>query len=136
MTTSLVRSFIDAINAQQWDRLEEFVSPDVVRHGQLGQPPRRGLEDFRRFLIGEAATFPDAHEEIEFLVDGGDHIAARIRFQGTQLGPLGPYPPSGRKLTACFLTIWRMQDARIAEIWAVWDNLEALVKLGHICLDT
>ena len=84
-----------------------------------------------RFLKSEYVTFPDATEVLEDLVAEGDKVAARHRFRGTQLGPLGTYPASGRVLEATYLAIYRIEDGRIAEAWAEWDNLAGLRQLGH-----
>jgi hypothetical protein len=51
------------------------------------------------------------------------HDAVRHRFRGTQTGPIGPYPASGKVLSAAYLAIYRLADGRIAEAWVEWDNL-------------
>ena len=61
----------------------------------------------------------------------GDKVAVRHRFRGTQAGPMGPYLPSGKVMTAEYLAIYRLSSGRIAEAWAEWDNLTGLVQLGH-----
>lgn len=61
----------------------------------------------------------------------GDKVAVRQRFQGTQKGWMGKYPPSGKKMIADYLAIYRIQDNQIVEAWAVWDNLNGLKQLGH-----
>src|SRR5690606_22642652 len=43
----------------------------------------------------------------------------------------GAFPPSGRLLEATYLAIYRIEDGRIAEAWAEWDNLAGLRQLGH-----
>jgi predicted ester cyclase len=83
------------------------------------------------FLRGEYETFPDAHEALEDLFGAGDRVAARHRFQGTQRGHLGPYPPSNRVMKADYIAIYRITDGVIVESWAEWDNLSGLRQLGH-----
>jgi steroid delta-isomerase-like uncharacterized protein len=132
---AVVRAFVAAINAQDWQRLDELVSDDVVRHSQTADRPLVCTRDeLKTFLVREAATFPDAHESIELLVGESDLVAARMRFTGTQRGPLGPFPPSGKALAAHFLCMFRIDGDRIREIWVEWDNLNALEQLGHIVL--
>jgi steroid delta-isomerase-like uncharacterized protein len=129
---AVVREFIAAINRKEWDKLSEWVTSHVVRHGQTsGQAPVRSLDNLKEFLQREAETFPDAQETIHFLVAEGDKVAACLTFRGTQQGPLGPFPASGKTLAADFLCIFRLEDGRIAEMWVEWDNLNALVQLGH-----
>ncbi len=64
------------------------------------------------------------------LVDG-NKVAVRHRFTGTQFGYLDDLAPSGKRLTADYIAIYRIEDGRIAEVWAEWDNLSGLRQLGH-----
>jgi len=80
----VVREFVDAINRQDWHRFEELVASDFVRHSNTyGQPPIRSRDQLRKFLAGEAGTFPDAHETVHFLVAEGDMVTVHSAFQGT-----------------------------------------------------
>lgn len=83
------------------------------------------------FLDAEFVTFPDASETLLDLVAEGDKVAARHHFRGTQLGPMGSYPPSGKVLNATYIAIYRVENQRIVEAWAEWDNLNGLKQLGH-----
>ena len=58
---------------------------------------------------------------------------SRLRhgFRGTQHGRMGPYPPSGKLMTADYMAIYRVAGGLIVEAWAEWDNLSGLVQLGH-----
>jgi hypothetical protein len=76
-------------------------------------------------------TFPDARETIEDMVTEGSKVAVRHRFTGTQTGPMGPYPPSGRSMTAEYIAVYRIEGDAIVESWAEWDNLNGLMQLGH-----
>ena len=129
---AVVRAFVEAINAQDWCRLDELVAPHFVRHSHAaGEPGVRSRDELKAFLSGEFATFPDAHESLEDLLAEGDRVAARHHFRGTQRGPLGPYPPTGRTMEADYIAIYRVEEGRIAEAWAEWDNLAGLTQLGH-----
>jgi predicted ester cyclase len=129
---AIVRAFVEAINVQDWDRLDDLVAPAFVRHSHAaGLPAIRSRDDLKSFLRGEFATFPDAHEALEDLLAEGDKVAARHRFRGTQHGPMGPYSPSGRVMAVDYLAIYRVEGDRIAEAWVEWDNLSGLIQLGH-----
>lgn len=129
---TVVTSFIDAINRKAWSELDALVASDVRRHSQVaGAPSVTSLDELKAFLRGEADTFPDAHERVHFLIAEDDKVAALLEFTGTQRGALGPFPPCGGHLRADFMCIFRIEGSRIAEVWAAWDNLDALVQLGH-----
>ena len=126
----VVRAFVDAINARDWKALERLVAPNFVRHSHAA-PGVRSRAELIRYLRSEHETFPDARESIEDMVAEGSRIAVRHRFTGTQTGPMGPYPPSGKSLTAEYIAVYRMEGEVIAESWVEWDNLYGLVQLGH-----
>ena len=128
----IVRAFIEASNRKDWRRLEELLAPEFTRHSSTsGQPPIRNRDEWRAFVAEEGRTFPDAHETIHFLVAEDDKVAVHSGFHGTQCGPMGPFPASGRTLSADFISIYRIADGRIAEAWVEWDNLNGLIQLGH-----
>ncbi len=129
----IIEAFVEAVNGQDWLRLDSLVAPGFVRHSHAAGPPGvRSRDDLVAFLRSEFDTFPDAHERIEDLVAEGDRVAARHRFRGTQRGPMGRYPPKGRVMEAEYLAIYRIEEGRIAESWAEWDTASGLVQLGHV----
>lgn len=128
----LVHRFVDAVNAQDWSRVRALLTPGFQRHSTAaGDAGIDSAEALVSFLQAEYQTFPDAHETLLDLVAEGDKVAARHRFRGTQQGPMGPYPPTGKTMDAVYIAIYRVQDQRIAEAWAEWDNLSGLRQLGH-----
>lgn len=129
---SLVRAFVDAINAQDWARTLNILAPDFKRHSASGgEPEVRSATDLVAFLQAEFVTFPDARETLLDLIAEGDRVAARHHFLGTQLGPMGLFPPSGKVMSSNYLAIYRIENQRIAEAWVEWDNLAGLKQLGH-----
>ncbi len=60
----------------------------------------------------------------------GKYVAVRASYGGTQRGPFGPFPATGRRVDIEFLGMLRIEDGRIAEMWVEWDNLNILTQLG------
>ncbi len=129
---SIICSFVGAVNAQDWPRLLALLATDFRRHSAAaGEPSVHSADDLVTFLKAEFITFPDAFEALLDMVAEGDKVAARHGFRGTQLGPMGHFPPTGKVLEATYLAIYRIENGRIAEAWAEWDNLAGLRQLGH-----
>lgn len=126
----VVREFAEAINARDWGRLDRLVAPEFVRHSHAA-PPVRSREELKQYLRDEFAIFPDGLETIDDILAEGDKVAVRHGFRGTQHGRMGPYPPSGKLMTADYMAIYRVAGGLIVEAWAEWDNLSGLVQLGH-----
>ena len=131
--TQTIRAFVDAINAQDWIGLDSLVALDFVRHSvAAGDPEVRSRADLVAFLRREYDVFPDATETILDVFADGEKVAVRHHFQGTQLGAMGSYPPTGKSMAADYIAIYRVRDGQILEAWVEWDNLAGLRQLGHL----
>ena len=53
-------------------------------------------------------------------------------YEGTQLGQMGPFPPTGRKVRFDFGAVCRVENGKLAELWITWDNLTIFGQLGHL----
>jgi steroid delta-isomerase-like uncharacterized protein len=128
-----VETFVDAINSQEWARLDSLVAMQFVRHSSAGgEPPVRSRSDLVMYLRREFQTFPDAQETILDIFAEGEKVAVRHHFSGTQRGAMGSYPPTGKVMNAEYITIYRVRNGQIVEAWAEWDNLAGLRQLGHL----
>jgi predicted ester cyclase len=128
-----IQAFVDAINSQDWIRLDSLVATDFVRHSiAAGEPPVRSRADLVRFLRHEFETFPDAQEMILDIFAEGEKVAVRHHFRGAQYGLIGSYLPTGKTMNAEYIAIYRVRNGQILEAWAEWDNLAGLKQLGHL----
>lgn len=130
---ALFDRFAEAMNTRQLDLLDDLMAPDFVRHCQA--TPHldiRSREQFKDFLREDAASFPDNVQTFDRIVVEGDMVGMWATYQGTQTGPLGPFPPSGKRAEFNFGGIVRIEDDKIAELWLTWDNMTILGQLGHL----
>lgn len=129
----LFRRFEDAMNSRELDRLDDIVADDFVRHCEATPDfDVRSREDFKEFLRQNTESFPDNVQTFVQVVVEGDRAGIWTTYEGTQTGPLGPFPPSGRKARFDFGGIARVQDGKLAELWVTWDNVAVLGQLGHL----
>jgi predicted ester cyclase len=128
-----VEAFVHAINSQDWTRLDSLVAMDFVRHSiAAADPPVRNRSDLVMYLRREFEIFPDAQEIILDIFAEGEKVAVRHHFRGTQRGAMGSYLPTSRTISAEYIAIYRVQNGRLIEAWAEWDNLAGLRQLGHL----
>lgn len=129
----VVRRFTEAVNDRDLDALDELVTPDVVRHSPSTPDVQvRNLDQLKAFLRQNVASLPDEAVEIRTMLAEGDQVAVWANYTGTQEGPMGPFPASGRTVDLDFASILRLENGRIAEMWVVWDNVSMLTQLGHM----
>jgi steroid delta-isomerase-like uncharacterized protein len=129
---TVVHRFNEALNNGNFDLFDELLTRDFIRHSQATSDVQvKSREDYKRFNQQFVKTFPDSRITIHFLVAEGDKVAAYATLTGTQTGPMGSYPASGKKMESKFLSIFRLEEGKIAELWVEWDNLAILMQLGY-----
>lgn len=127
----LVQAFADAGNRGDLDAFDSLLAADFVRHCEATpEVSVQNREDFKQFYKDTAATFPDQRMDIEILVAEGDRVAFWGSFSGTQKGPMGPFPATGKQMASDCAGVFRIDEGRIAELWVTWDNLAGLAQLG------
>ena len=83
------------------------------------------------WLVGQ---FPDLRMTVDTIVAEDDFIAVRVLSEGTNLGPLNGFlPATGRCFSAEQSHWYRVDRAhRLAEHWAVRDDLRSMMQLGVV----
>lgn len=87
-------------------------------------------EEFKAFVADFIRAVPDCNDKIEFILADSNMVAYVTTTTGTQTGPMGNLPASGKELTLTSIVIQRIEDGKIAETWISWDNVSMLTQLG------
>ncbi len=124
---AIVRRWIEAYNERNLDLFDEFIAPDYFDHAN--QVDAEGLKQL--FDMGFTA-FPDWHETIEDVIAEGDKVWVRISYTGTHKGEWRGLAPTGKKITATAVDIYRIVNGKLAEYWNVTDTLNILKPIGAI----
>lgn len=112
----------------------DHLAPNYVRHCQSMPPGMQEISNrqvMHNWLVSMFLTFDDYTEEPEWLCGEGDIVAWRSRGRGTQSGPYGPFPATGKRMDLVIIGMHRFEGPLVAETWTSWDNLAALTQLGH-----
>jgi steroid delta-isomerase-like uncharacterized protein len=127
---AIVRRYFDQVlNEQQHDLAEEFLAETIELHGTDLAP---GLEVVKQWLTMFAAAFPDRHYTVEDVVAEGDRVVARTTFNGTHKAEMQGIPATGKAVSVPSITIFRLDNGKIAEGWLINDNLGMMQQLGVI----
>jgi steroid delta-isomerase-like uncharacterized protein len=111
------------------------ISPDYVRHCQAMPPGLqeiRGTEEFFGFIEEFLVAVPSYEDSLSNMIADGDRVAYVSTMTGTQTGPMGELPASGRSFTLVNIIIQRLEDGKVAETWISWDNVAFLSQLGFM----
>jgi steroid delta-isomerase-like uncharacterized protein len=130
---AIISRFFDAWNNRQANVFNDIVAPDVIRHCEATPGlEARSLDQIKEFLRLDTEVFPDSVQTVKLMVAEDNLVAVWTTYEGTQRGPMGPFPPSGRKAQFDFGAMFRIENAKIKEWWVTWDNMTVLRALGHL----
>jgi predicted ester cyclase len=122
---------IAALDAGDLDNLDKFIADDYVRHCQATPGVIiASLDDFKALLREWEGTYSDVVTTVDVMIAEGDLVAFYGSYTAVQIGPMGPFPATGKQLVSEFAGYHRIADGKITETWVTWDNLAALVQLG------
>lgn len=127
-----VRRMIEQVwNERRVDLIEEFYTEDYVGHNP-GVPPTNGLEVLKAETTMGLNAFPDLKLSFDDEIAEGDKVAARWTMRGTHQGEIYGIPATGKQVTHEGAVVYRLVNARIAEVWFYPDNLGMMQQLGVV----
>ncbi len=126
----IVRHFEEIFNRGNMAFVDEAYTEDAVIHDAVVPDVPPGLGGVRKYLRTYAGPVPDFHFEVTELIADGDMLAAHWTASGTHAGSLLSLPPTGRRMEARGVSIYRMEEGRIAEAWNYWDVIAMLRSMG------
>jgi steroid delta-isomerase-like uncharacterized protein len=101
------------------DAIDELYASDVVIHQAAPGTPT-GIEGVRLSVGSARAAFSDLQYTVEDLIAEGDKVAIRWSLTGTQQGEFRGAPPTGKKTTMSGISVVRIANDKIAEIWTAF----------------
>ena len=124
---AIVRRFIEAYNDRNLDLINEFIAPDYFDH--TNKVDAKGLKQL--FNMGFKA-FPDWHETIEDIIAERDKVWVLLAYTGTHKGEFRGLAPTGKKITAKAVDIYRIANGKLVEYWNVTNSLNLFRQMGAI----
>ena len=115
----IVLRFMELMDTHRFDDLREVLSPDLRLH--LGQATLD--RDAAESMIREVyKAFPDfTHTVEDVLTADDDRVVVRATDRATHLGAFQGVLPTGRKVVAGQIGVYRIVGGRISEIWEEFD---------------
>ncbi|MGH2722026.1 MAG: ester cyclase [Actinomycetota bacterium] len=135
MSTSNVETvhrFWETHNRGDLEALKGFVAPGAVTTDRARNLTFHGPAGFVTFKQGFFRAFPDLLSTMQQVVDAGDTVVCQEIADGTNNGPFGPMPPTGRRLHLPVCVVFRFDaDGLIETADFYWDQFTLLTQLGH-----
>ncbi len=116
--------YIEALNAHEFDRMDEFIDDQVLLGGQLGT-----RDDVVTVLKGIADAVPDIHWEVDELLFDRDGIAVRAINTGTPAKEWLGVPASGASFKIVEYAVYKVRGGRFVQMTNLHDSAEMLRQL-------
>jgi predicted ester cyclase len=127
---AVVRRYIEEVwERHNIDATDELVSPDYLNHAASAEYQRAGVKYSLNWLF---SVFPDRRFDIEDAVADGDKVAVRGACSATHEGELWGILPTGERFAVEQVHWFRVADGKVAEHWAVRDDLGLMRQIGAI----
>jgi predicted ester cyclase len=108
----------EVLNGGHLELIDELYAPE------LAPAAKRWITPFR-------ASFPDVHMEVMELIAEGDKVVGRFTCSATHLGAWLGHAPTGRRFERVDeVSIFRLRDGKIVQVWSLEDTLGRLQQLG------
>jgi len=124
------KRFIDAVNNNELDQLNDLVSPNVIDNDPVtDQVP--GPQGYIRFFRLLRRAFPDMNIDVEQIVADEDDSAGFVyTFSGTHFGEYSGLSGTGNHVQIKGMQISHFEHGKMTERWGSWDETGILQQLG------
>jgi steroid delta-isomerase-like uncharacterized protein len=129
----IIRQSHESLAAGDLEAFKSTISPNYTRHCQAMPPglqELQGTEEFFAFIEEFIQAVPGYTDSLSNMIADRDRVAYVSTMTGTQTGPMGGFPATGRTFTLVNIIMQRLEDGKVVETWVSWDNVAFLSQLG------
>jgi steroid delta-isomerase-like uncharacterized protein len=116
------------------DVADELFALNFVYHDPASGEDWHGPESVKQYATMLRAAFPDLHYSVEDQIAEGDKVVTRYTASGTHQSELMGIAPTGNRVEITGISITRIEDGKIEEIWENYDTLGMMQQLGVVTL--
>ena len=116
-----------------FEAFKSAISPNYTRHCQAMPPGLQelhGTKEFFAFIEEFMKAAPGYTDSLSNMIAMGDRVAYISTISGTQTGPMGGFPATGKTFNLVNIIMQRLEDGKVVETWVSWDNVSFLSQLG------
>ena len=128
------RQFYEACESGKgWEGCKQYCHPDATFSAQAGALEGiNTVEGYTEWMKGLLTPIPDGHYELRFFAEDEDKnsVAAYGVFHGTNTGPGGPEPPTGKTIAADYVYVMEFEGNLIRHLTKIWNDAVSLRQLG------
>ncbi len=115
-----VKKFYQVYNDSDISLWNDAMSESYVGHINQMEVPSRDVG--RGFVEALINAFPNIEYTVQDTVIQGNKVTSRWTATATHTGDLFGMPPTNKDINMLGITIFRIEDGKIAELWDVYDE--------------
>jgi len=108
-----------------WNHTGDLDAAEELFAAGQAEAAKQEAADFRQ-------GFPDVVSTIEDLIAEGDKVVARWRSRATHKGDYMGVAPTGNKIEFTGISVYRIEEGKIAQSWTVEDQFGLMQQIGAI----
>jgi predicted ester cyclase len=130
---AVVEAFDAILNTHDLSRLDDLCTADMVNHALASGRPQ-GLEGTREFLASSFGSrfATDGWEHVNVIAEGDYVVQHGVRSGDWPGGPFLGFKAEPGEYAREVVFVYRLEDGKIAERWAIRDDLTMLRQLGAL----
>ncbi len=128
------REFYEACETGKgWEGCKQYCHPEATFSAQAGALDGIDtVEGYTEWMKNLLTPIPDGHYELLFFAEDEERnsVAACAVFHGTQTGPGGPVPPTGKTAAADYAYLMQFDGGQIKHVTKIWNDMITLQQVG------
>lgn len=111
--------------------IEDCIAENFIEHAP--PPPgvtSTGIQGLKDIIALMHTAYPDMKMTVLSSAMNGDMAYVHYNQKGTNSGPMGPMPATGKTIDVNGVDIIRWQNGKAVEHWGYWDETTMMQQLG------
>ena len=125
-----VKAVTEIINSGNMDKIGDYIAENFVDHQQDPSITTTGIQGFKDMMSLLRGAYPDYHQEIISMSTTGDMTFVHFRMKGTNTGPWGPMPATGKTMDVMGVDVLRFENGKAVEHWGYMEEMKMMTQLG------
>jgi steroid delta-isomerase-like uncharacterized protein len=111
--------------------IPEVFAPEVVSHVSGNPEDIIGHEGIKKWVEFVRTSYPDFNLTADETIVKGDIAATVWTMTGTNTGPRGTLPPTGKKFSIKAISFSHMKNGKVVKEMTVYNVLDMMTQLGY-----
>lgn len=127
---AVVKAVFEMINTGNTDNVGDLVTEGFVDHQQDPSITTTGMQGLKDMVNLLRTAYPDFKQEMVSMSTTGDMTFVHLRMKGTNSGPWGAMPATGKTMDVMGVDVIRFENGKAAEHWGYMEEMKMMTQLG------